>query len=453
MTHPRMRVPPLAHAHPPPHLLLTRTSTEATHFRTLALSHSSPVTSLHLDPSGARALMLAAQGLDRRPRRRAKKADVLAAIRRMGALQIDTISVVARSPYLVLWTRLGDYEPRWLDELLAAGKLFEYWSHEACFLPIDDYPLYRNRMLDHGWAGWRYAHKWMDAHRDDAARLLQHVREKGEVRSTDFQRADTRGGWWSWKPEKRMLESLFTAGELMIARREGFQRIYDLRERVLPSWDDDRLPTADEVRRTLVLNAVRAMGVAKAKWVADYFRMDKTSTKLLPERLADAGDLLPVSVDGWKESAYVHPDHADTARAAAAGRVKPVLTTLLSPFDPLIWDRGRASEMFGFDYRIEVYTPAPRRVYGYYVLPILHRGKLIGRLDPKAHRKHGIFEVRNIHFEPGVRLSDRLIREVAAAVGDCARWHRTPRVEFRASDPPEAAARLHAALVPLDANA
>jgi uncharacterized protein YcaQ len=408
---------------------------------------------LHLDPSAARVLMLAAQGLDRRPRRRAKKADVLAAIRRMGALQIDTISVVARSPYLVLWTRVGDYEPRWLDELLASGKLFEYWSHEACFLPVEDYPLYRHRMLDHAWAGWRYAHKWMDAHREDAARLLQHVREHGEARSTDFVRADTRGGWWSWKPEKRMLESLFTAGELMIARREGFQRIYDLRERVLPSWDDARLPSTDEVRRALVLNAVRALGVAKAKWVADYFRMDKTSTKKIPERLADAGDLLRVSVDGWNEPGYVHSDHADTARAAAAGRIKPVLTTLLSPFDPLVWDRGRASEMFGFDYRIEVYTPAAKRVYGYYVLPILHRGKLVGRLDPKAHRKEGVFEVRKIHFEPGVRLTDRLIGEVAVAVQDCARWHGTPRVEFRASDPPEAARRLQAALATADANA
>ncbi len=401
---------------------------------------------LHLDLPAARALMLAAQGLDRRPRRRAKKADVLAAIRRMGALQIDTISVVARSPYLVLWSRVGDYQPRWLDELLASGKIFEYWSHEACFLPVEDYPLYRHRMLDHSWAGWRYAHKWMDAHREDAERLLQHVREHGEARSTDFERAGTPGGWWSWKPEKRMLESLFTAGELMIARREGFQRIYDLRERVLPSWDDARLPTADEVRRTLVLNAVRALGVAKAKWVADYFRMDKTSTKKLPERLADAGDLLRVPVDGWSEPGYVHPDHADTARAAAAGRIKPVLTTLLSPFDPLVWDRTRASEMFDFEYRIEVYTPAPKRVYGYYVLPILHRGKLVGRLDPKAHRKEGVFEVKKIHFEPGVRLTDRLIREVAAAIQECARWHGTPRVELRASDPPEAAARLRDAL-------
>lgn len=410
------------------------------------------MTEPHLSHAAARNLMLAAQGLDRRPRRRAKKADVLAAIRRMGTLQIDTISVVARSPYLVLWTRIGDYEPRWLDALLAERRLFEYWSHEACFLPVEDYPLYRHRMLDHGWAGWRYAHKWMDAHRDDAARLLQHVREHGEVRSTDFERRDTRGGWWSWKPEKRMLESLFTAGELMIARREGFQRIYDLRERILPLWDDARLPSTDEVRRALVLKAVRAMGIAKAKWVADYFRMDKTSTMLLPDRLADEGALTRVAVEGWKEPGFIHPDHAETAASAAAGRLKPVLTTLLSPFDPLIWDRGRASEMFGFEYRIEVYTPGPKRVYGYYVLPILHRGRLIGRIDPKAHRKEGVFEVKALHLEPGVRLTDRMAREVAVAIRDLARWHGTPRVQLRRADPPEALPRLQSALAQAEAE-
>jgi uncharacterized protein YcaQ len=369
----------------------------------------------------------------------------------MGALQIDTISVVARSPYLVLWTRIGDYDPGWLDALLAERMLFEYWSHEACFLPVEDYPLYRHRMLDHSWAGWRYAHKWMDAHRDDAARLLRRVRDHGEARSTDFERREERGTWWDWKPEKRMLESLFTAGELMIARREGFQRIYDLRERILPSWDDAQLPWTDEVRRALVLKAVRAMGIAKAKWVADYFRMDKSSTKTIPDRLADEGALMRVAVEGWKEPAFVHPDHADTARSAAAGRARPVLTTLLSPFDPLIWDRGRASEMFGFEYRIEVYTPAPKRVYGYYVLPILHRGRLIGRIDPKAHRKEGVFEVKALYLEPGVRLTDRMAAEVAAAIVDCARWHGTPRVRLVRADPLESLPRLQSALAVAEA--
>ncbi|HEY0036358.1 MAG TPA: crosslink repair DNA glycosylase YcaQ family protein [Longimicrobium sp.] len=404
------------------------------------------MTDIRLSQSAARALMLAAQGLDRRPRRRATRAGVLDAIRRMGALQIDTISVVARSPYLVLWSRLGDYRPEWLDSLLAEGKLFEYWAHEACFLPIEDYPLFRRRMLDPSWAGWRGSHAVMERHPESAARLLERVRERGPVRSSDFERLEKGGTWWDWKPEKRMLEALFTAGELMIRRRNRFQRIYDLRERVLPSWSDDQLPSADAVDRALALRAVRAMGIAKGKWVADYYRTSKTATKLLPARLAQSGELHEVAVEGWKEPGYVHPDHLPAARAAAEGRLKPTLTTLLSPFDPLVWDRVRASEMFGFDYRLECYTPAPRRVYGYYVLPILRRGKLIGRMDAKAHRKEGIFAVRALYLEPGVRLSDRAAADVANAIQECAAWHRTPTVSITRSDPPQAG-RMISALI------
>jgi uncharacterized protein YcaQ len=157
----------------------------------------------------------------------------------MGALQIDTINVVARSPYLVLWSRLGAYDPKWLDELLTEGAIFEYWSHEACFLPVEDFALYRHRMLNAESLGWKYSRAWVEAHRAEIERLLEYIRERGPVRSIDFERRDGKaGGWWEWKTEKRALETLFTAGELMIARRQNFQRVYDLRERVLPSWDD-----------------------------------------------------------------------------------------------------------------------------------------------------------------------------------------------------------------------
>lgn len=402
---------------------------------------------LRLSTNAARTLFLAAQGLDRRPRRRAAKVDVLAAIRRMGALQIDTISVVARSPYLVLWTRLGDYEPRWLDALLAEGRIFEYWAHEACFLPVEAYPLFRTRMLDRSWMRWRYSHAVMEKHAAEAERLLRHIREQGPVRSADFERPDRGGGgWWGWKTEKRILESLFTAGELMIARREGFQRVYDLRERVLPGWDDADLPSAGEAQRALALQAVRALGVAKAKWVADYFRMAKKETPRLVRELADEGALETVEVEGWKEPGYLHPEHRTLAESAAAGRVKPVLTTLLSPFDPVVWDRARASELFGFDYRLECYTPAPRRVYGYFTLPILRRGALIGRLDPKAHRRDGVFEVKALYLEPGVRATQALVADVARAIRECAAWHGTPTVVVRRTDPPALAPRLIAAL-------
>jgi uncharacterized protein len=400
-----------------------------------------------LDLPAARTLLLAAQGLDRRPRRKASKRDVLATIRRMGALQIDTISVVNRSPYFVLWSRLGAYEPKWLDQLLAEGALFEYWAHEACFLPIEDYPLFRNRMLDPSWRGWRYSHAVMEKHAATVDRIVAGIREHGPVRSAELGEGRSgSGGWWGWKPEKRILESLFTAGELMIARREGFQRVYDLRERVLPSWSDAQLPSTDAAHRALALKAVRALGVAKAKWVADYFRMGKKPTPALVRTLANDGALLEVHVEGWKEPGYIHPEHRALAERAAAGGIKPVLTTLLSPFDPVVWDRARGSELFDFEYRIECYTPAPKRVYGYFVLPILRHGALVGRLDAKAHRREGVFEVKAIYLEPGVRVTNGLVTDVARALAECAAWHGTPRIAIRRGDPPAFAAKLASAV-------
>lgn len=391
---------------------------------------------LRLSLSAARHLMVAAQGLDRRPRRRARKTDVLEAIRRMGALQIDTIHVIARSPYLVLWSRLGPYEPRWLDDLLAEGALFEYWAHEACFLPIEDYPLYRHRMLDPAGMGWKYRHEWVEKHRAEVERVLDHIRRNGAVRSADFERRDgAPGGWWEWKTEKRALEALFTAGEVMIARRERFQRVYDLRERVLPDWDDARLPARAEASRALALKAVRALGIATARRVGDYFRTDRRETAETVRRLGREGALAEVAVDGWNEPGYVHPDNLALAERAAAGGVRPVLTTVLSPFDPLVWDRARALEVFGFDYRLECYTPAPKRRWGYFVLPILRRGALVGRLDAKAHRGAGVFEVKALYLEPGVRKSAALARDIAGALREVAAWHGTPDVVVRRSEP------------------
>ncbi len=397
--------------------------------------------------------MIAAQGLDRQPSKAAKKPDVLRAIRRMSVLQIDTIHVVARSPYLVLWSRLGDYEPRWLDELLAEGKIFEYWAHEACFLPIEDYPLYRHRMLDAHDMGWKYSHEWITKHSAEVERVLSHIRRSGPARSSDFERTDGRaGGWWEWKPEKRALEMLFTAGELMIARRHNFQRIYDLRERVLPSWDDAQLPSKVETARALVLKAVRALGITKARWVSDYFRTDKRETNALTVRLADEGELLQVGVAGWEETAYVHPDNRKLLAEAAAEKLCPALTTLLSPFDPLVWDRARAREMFGFDYRLECYTPAPKRVYGYFTLPILHRDKLIGRLDPKAHRKEGVFEIKSLHLEAGVKLDDELIKDLTDAIKRFAEWHGTPQIILKQTNPPGAMNKIKRGLTLIKSN-
>lgn len=402
-----------------------------------------------LTVQSARALHLAAQGMLRARRTRATGADVLDAIRRMDMLQIDTISVVARSPYLVLFSRLGDYDPVWLEQMLEDGKLFEYWAHEACFIPIEDYGLYRHRMLDTGSLGWKAGAGWMRGNQEHVERVLAHIREHGPVRSADFARTDGKaGGWWEWKPEKRSLEVLFTSGRLMIARRRQFHRVYDLAERVLsrglPDWDDARMPALAAVRRAFVLKTVKALGIAKAAWVPDYHRTRPPHPD--PARLADEGLLLRARVQGWTVPLFVHPDHAGLLERAAAGDLIPTLTSLLSPFDPIVWDRRRALELFGFDYRLECYTPAEKRRYGYFTLPILRRGALVGRIDAKAHRKAGVFELKSVAFEAGLRPSERLLGDVARAVLRCARWHRCPEVAVGEASPPEAAAMLAAAL-------
>jgi len=397
----------------------------------------------------ARALHLAAQGMLQTRlqtrRARANKDDVLAAIRRMGVLQIDTISVVARSPYLVLWSRLGDYDPCWLDALLEEGKLFEYWAHEACFIPIEDYGLYRHRMIDPGSLGWKYSAGFLRDHPDVVERVLSHIRAHGPVRSADFERtAGQAGGWWDWKPEKRSLEVLFTAGVLMIARRRNFHRIYDLAERVLPGWDDSRMPSMESVRREFALRTVKALGLAKAGWIADYHRTKPPHVDL--DALREAGELLRASVENWREPVYVHPAHAALLEQAAAGTLAASATSLLSPFDPIVWDRKRARELFDFDYRLECYTPADKRRYGYFTLPILRRGALVGRVDAKAHRKAGVFELKALALEPGVRASARLADDIAAAVIRCARWHACSQVTLVHAEPVAFAPSLRAAL-------
>jgi uncharacterized protein YcaQ len=396
----------------------------------------------------ARNLQLAAQGLLARPRRQARKADVLAAIAEMRALQIDTIHVVARSPYLVLFARLGAYRPAWLDEWLDEAAIFECWAHEACFAPIADYALHSRHALgrDSHWAK-KHALRMRKDHATGMAALLAHVRDNGAVKASDFARKDgaaAGGGWWGWKDEKRWLEALFALGELMITRRENFHRVYDLRERVLAKASAGTAPEplhgdgADseaEMQRQFTLAAARALGVSQARWINDYFRAGRKLKDRDLDALVDAGDLLRVSVHGWDNDGYVHADNRVLLHAAAGGRLRATHTTLLSPFDPLVWDRERVAAMFAFDYRIECYTPAPKRRYGYYVLPILHRGRLVGRLDAKAHRADGVFEVKALFLEQGVKPEPALAAAIAWAIQQCADWHATPQVKVGRCDP------------------
>lgn len=400
-----------------------------------------------LSQQAVRGLMIAALGLERRSPAHmpppATKDDLRAMIRRLHGVQIDTISVVARSPYLVLWSRLGTYPQHWLDELLPEGALFEYWSRAATFLPIGEYPLYRRLMLDRVFWQERQWRDWMRDHAELVETLLAHIQAHGPVRAAEFARAGgPAGGWWNWTDEKTALEGLWMRGDLMVANRERFQRVYDLRERVLPAWDDTRAPSLEAVHNTFVLNTVKALGVTQGAWVANYFGRYKTVTQATLERLAHRGELETVRVDGWEVPGYFHPDYREMIAAAADGQIPVSKTTLLSPFDPLVWDRVRAEVVFNFSYRIECYTPAPKRTYGYFTLPILHHNALIGRLDPKAHRKERVFEVKALHLEPGVIVDDELVAEVRGALRACAAWHETPRIVVRAASEPGLAEQL-----------
>ncbi|WP_235499607.1 crosslink repair DNA glycosylase YcaQ family protein [Frateuria sp. Soil773] len=398
----------------------------------------------------AQRLHLAAQGLLRPPRRRARAQDVVAAVERMRLLQIDSIHVVARSPYLVLHARLGTYPPEWLDEALAQGRLAECWAHEACFVPAAEIGLHRAwRERDGHWAH-RHAARMHREHRPAMDALLARIRADGAVRAADFPRED-RGasGWWEWKPEKRWLEAWFALGELMVTRRDRFQRVYDLAERVLAKLDPPFVPCdapADALRRRFILDSVHALGVTQARWIADYYRLKPAvgDAELAP--LVAAGDLLQVRVKGWDAPGYVHPGHAELLGQAMRGQLRATHTALLSPFDPLVWDRARVQAMFGFEYAIECYTPAPKRRFGYYVLPILHRGRLVGRLDAKAHRAGGVFEVKALFLEPGVEATPMLLRDLAAAIARTAQWHGTPAVRLGRCRPATLAVPLRAAL-------
>ncbi|MGY3039323.1 uncharacterized protein YcaQ [Rhodanobacter sp. TND4EL1] len=401
--------------------------------------------------SQARLMQLSAQGLLQRPKRRAVRADVVAAIERMRLLQIDTIHVVARSPYLVLHSRLGHYPETWLDEALEQGRLAECWAHEACFVIAADLAWHRGDQdhRSHHWAH-RHAVRMHGEHRDEMNALLARIREEGPMRAADFARRDgaSQSGWWEWKPEKRWLEACFALGELMVVRREKFQRVYDLTERVLaglqPPLDADLSFNAAQRRQHFIVEAVRALGVTPAAWIADYFRLKPRVTDRELAPLLASGELLAVPVEGWDSPGYIHGDHAELLEKAMAGRLRPTLTTLLSPFDPLVWDRQRALAMFDFEYTIECYTPAAKRRYGYFVLPILHRGRLIGRLDAKAHRDSGIFEIKAMYLEPEVRPEPALVHAVAKAIQATAEWHGTGQVRLGTTRPVALARLLRA---------
>ena len=353
--------------------------------------------SLTLTARQARRIALDAQGLSR-PRRTAEPGarHVKRLAGELGVIQIDSVNVLARAHYLPAFTRLGDY-PREALENAAWGKkptLFEYWGHECSLLPIESQPLFRWRMEraltgDNLWPGLaRFARE----RRDYVDEVLRRIEREGPMTGGDFADAPREAGWWNWSHGKRALEWLFWSGQLAVKTRRGFERVYDIPERVIPERIRS-LPTPDETdaQRQLVRIAGRALGVATEGDLRDYFRLPVADTKARIAELVEEGWLTPASVRGWKQAAYVAPD-AKAARPDGAA-------VLVSPFDNLIWRRERAERLFGTKIRIEIYTPAEKRIHGYYVLPFLQGESVTARCDLKADRAAGVIRVQSAHLE------------------------------------------------------
>lgn len=383
----------------------------------------------HLSLADARNLHLAAQGLLNKPRRRASLEDIPATISRMSLLQIDTINIVARSPYLVLFSRLGNYPAQWLDESLARGELMEYWAHEACFMPRSDFRLIRHRMLAPEKMGWKYKDAWMQEHEAEIAQLIQHIHDKGPVRSADFEHPRKgASGWWEWKPHKRHLEGLFTAGKVMVIERRNFQRVYDLTHRVMPDWDDERdLVSQTEAEIIMLDNSARSLGIFREQWLADYYRLKRPALAAWREARAEQQQIIAVHVEKLG-NLWLHDDLLPLLERALAGKLTATHSAVLSPFDPVVWDRKRAEQLFDFSYRLECYTPAPKRQYGYFVLPLLHRGQLVGRMDAKMHRQTGILEVISLWLQEGIKPTTTLQKGLRQAITDFVNWQQATRV-------------------------
>lgn len=395
-----------------------------------------------LSQAAVRGLMIAAQGLDDHPRLPASKGDILDLLHKIRVLQIDSINVVARAPYFVLWSHLGAFEPKWLDELLEEVALFEGWASGNCLIPIEDYPLFRVgvRALDGNGIA-----QWLDNNADVVEEVMNHIREYGETAATDFVRND--GVKYTWdkpKPEARALDYLYVTGELMVRRRFNFARLFDLTERVYPAAASLPELTAEESHDRLILNTVKAFGVTTEAWMYPYYRLKRAWITASVKRLLKAGKLRTVAVDGLDKPAYYVPDDEAKVEAAADGVIPQSTTTILNPFDRLVWDRGRVNDLFGFDYPAEYYFPEKKRRYGFFSMPILYKNALVGRLDPKALRKEGIFEVKTLLMEPGIEPDDEFVAALKAVLHDCAAWHGTPQVVVRYANEPELAERLNA---------
>jgi uncharacterized protein len=369
--------------------------------------------------AAARRIALAAQGFGSKRPDAAGRFHLRKVLDRVHLYQIDSVNVLTRAHYLPAYSRLGIYDRSELDHIAWGSKperrLFEYWAHEASLLPVDLHPLLRWRMAkaDRGEAGYKRMRAYATEDRAKAMAVLDRIRIDGPAAASDFEGHKGQTGWWEWSDTKHRLEWLFWAGHISTATRRGsFERVYDLTERVLPAAILARTtPSTEVAHRALIEHAAAAHGVATGVDLRDYFRLSPDETSAAIQVLTEEGVLIPVEILGWR-TAYLHRDARRPRRIDARA--------LLAPFDPLIWTRARAERLFGFRYRIEIYVPAAKRQFGYYVLPFLLGDQLVARVDLKADRQASSLRVQAVHLEadaPG-----QTIEALQAELETMARW-------------------------------
>jgi hypothetical protein len=372
----------------------------------------------------ARRLALGAQGFGvPRPTGRVDRRHVRRVLAHVGLIQIDSVNVIVRSQELPLFSRLGPHRRDLLPGMVEDGELFEYWGHEASLLPMEVFPLMRWRMDAAGakLAGWNGLVRMAKERPDYVEAVYEEVRERGLMSASELDDPGAKSGpWWGWRHGKQALEYLFWSGRLSARRRASFERMYDLTERLIPpAWFNAPVPTEAEAQKALLVRAAQAHGVGTARDLADYYRLNIPKARVLVAELVEEGRLVPARVEGWKDPAFLHPD-ARVPRAIDA-------RALLSPFDSLVWERSRTERLFDFRYRLEIYTPAPKRVYGYYVLPFLLGDELVARVDLKSERAAGSLRVRGAFAEP-LRDPDEIAGPLAEELALLAGWLGLERV-------------------------
>ena len=378
-----------------------------------------------VSPTQARHIALAAQGFGTIPPAAIHQGHLQRTIEQLELHQIDSVNALTRAHYLPAFSRLGAYDQSLIDRA-AWGRenkrrLFEYWAHEASLLPLATHPLLRWRMIraDRGEAGYAGLRIFANQRRAEAMAILERIRQEGPMTASEFE--SSRTGWWEWSQSKAMLEWLFYAGYITIAtRRKNFERVYDLTERVIPAAILALpTPSENEAHRLLVERSARALGIATATELRDYFRLGAQETKAAIHILLEEAVLVEASVPGWPP-AFLHRDARCPRKITASA--------LLAPFDPLIWERSRTERLFGFRYRIEIYVPAKKRQYGYYVLPFLLNDRLVARIDLKADRKNSQLLVLAVHLEQHAPAETRdILRQELVKLTD---WLRLDELSF-----------------------